>query len=281
MADLAKEEGEKAAKELENEFGAGKVCFVHLDVRDEEMWRDAWDKAEKFFGGQVQVLMNNAGLFSKENWRLMLDVNLRGLATGTMLGIEKMGTSRGGQGGLIFQTASLASLVGGSFNSAEEEMYTATKWAILGWTRSMGKHETWVKEKVRMVAVCPWLVNTNLVQSQINAMGEEEKSKIAEKMNTWVHRLIEPEDVAKAVEQAIVNGVSGDVLTVGPGIVYYYPDIQKLVFLVYKVIHTLLVTVGRVPRTQAVTVSQIGFVFGLLLLLVAFIFHYLLCCMGL
>jgi len=281
MADLAKEEGEKAAKELEKEFGVGKVCFVHLDVRDEAMWRSAWDQAEQFFGGQVQVLMNNAGVFNRTNWRLMLDVNLGGLATGTILGIEKMGTSRGGQGGLIFQTASLASLVTGGFNNAEEEMYTATKWAILGWTRSMGKHETWVKEKVRMVAVCPWLVNTNLVQSQINTMEEDEKSKIAEKMNTWVHRLIEPEDVAKAVEQAIVHGDSGDVLTVGPGVVYYYPDIQKMVFLVYKVIHTILVTTGWVPSSQAVTVNQIGAVFGLILLGLALLFHFLLRFVGL
>ena len=72
-----------------------------------------------------------------------------------MIAMERMGVSRGGQGGLIFQTASLAALVAGSFNTAEEEIYTATKWAILGLTRSMGKHETWVKEKVKMVAVCP------------------------------------------------------------------------------------------------------------------------------
>ena len=55
MTDLAKEEGENAMKELEKEFGSGKVCFVHLDVRDEEMWKAAWDEAEKFFGGQVEV----------------------------------------------------------------------------------------------------------------------------------------------------------------------------------------------------------------------------------
>ena len=55
MTDLAKEEGEKAMKEMEKEFGSGNVCFVHLDVRDEEMWKSAWDDAEKFFGGQVQV----------------------------------------------------------------------------------------------------------------------------------------------------------------------------------------------------------------------------------
>merc|ERR1711892_1095333 len=127
MADLAKEEGEKAMKELEKEFGVGKVCFVQLDVRDQEMWKDAWDEAEKFFGGQVQVLMNNAGVYSKNNWKLILDVNLGGLAIGTMLAMERMGVSRGGQGGLIFQTASIASLLSGSLSSAEEEMYTATK----------------------------------------------------------------------------------------------------------------------------------------------------------
>ena len=55
MADLAQEEGEKTMKELEKEFGVGKVCFVHLDVRDQEMWKAAWDEAEQFFGGQVQV----------------------------------------------------------------------------------------------------------------------------------------------------------------------------------------------------------------------------------
>ena len=182
---------------------------------------------------------------------------------------------------MIFQTASLASLVSGGFNNAEEEMYTATKWAILGWTRSMGKHETWVKEKVRMIAVCPWLVNTNLVQSQISTLGEEDKAKIEKKMNSWVHRLIEPEDVAKAVEQAIVHGDSGDVLSVGPGVVYYYPDIQRLVFLLYKVIHTILVMVGWVPRTQAVTTNQIGFVFGFIILGLAFLFHLLMCFIGL
>ena len=107
MADLAKEEGEKGMKELEKEFGVGKVCFVHLDVRDEEMRKAAWDQAEKFFGGQVQVcwsgslgivfslcfsscqvLMNNAGLFHRTNWKLMLDVNLGGLATGKLFGKE-------------------------------------------------------------------------------------------------------------------------------------------------------------------------------------------------
>merc|ERR1711892_1085488 len=222
--------------------------------------------------------MNNAGVFSKTSWKMILDVNLGGLATGTMLAMERMGVSRGGQGGLVFQTASLASLVSGSFSSAEEEMYAATKWAILGWTRSMGKQETFAKEKVKMVAVCPWLVNTNLVQSQLSKYEEAQRAKLT---SGWVHRLIEPADVALAVEDAIVNGESGDVITVGPGVVYYYPDIQRMVFVLYKVIHTILVTLGRIPTTQAVSTRQISFVFRLLVLGMGFLFHLLLRCIGL
>ena len=44
-----------------------------------------------------------------------------------MLAMERMGISNGGQGGLVFQTASLASLSSGGFLTADEEMYTATK----------------------------------------------------------------------------------------------------------------------------------------------------------
>jgi len=273
MADLAKEQGEKSMKELEKEFGVGKVCFVHLDVRDEEMWKNAWDEAEKFFGGQVQVLMNNAGVYSKNNWKLMLDVNLGGLAIGTMLAMERMGVSRGGQGGLIFQTASIASLLSGSLSSAEEEMYTATKWATLGWTRSLGKQDTFDKEKVKMIAVCPDLTNTNMAQGFLGENKEQTKYAMMEAM--------EAADVARAVEHAIVYGESGDVITVCRDMVFYYPDIQKMVFVLYKGIHTLLVRLGRIPTTQAVTTRQIRLVFGLLVLGMGFLFHILLCFLGL
>ena len=93
--------------------------------------------------------------------------------------------------------------------------------------------------------------------------------------------MIQPEDVALAVEQAIVNGESGDVITVGPGVVYYYPDIQKAVFLLYKVVHTLLVSIGWVPRSKAVTTDQIFCVTLILVFAVMFLFHILLSWMGL
>ena len=63
-----------------------------------------------------------------------------------------------------------------------------------------GKQEVWVKEKVKVVAVCPAIVNTYLIQSYLCSMGDTERTKI------------EPVEVALVVEQAIVSGETGDVV---------------------------------------------------------------------
>ena len=55
LTDIDKEEGARQVTQLGEEFGSGRVCFVHLDVRNEEMWRNAWDEAETFFDGPVEV----------------------------------------------------------------------------------------------------------------------------------------------------------------------------------------------------------------------------------
>ena len=81
--------------------------------------------------------MNNAGLFSRTDWRLMTDVNMTGAVTGCMVAIQRMGTSqgRGGRGGTIVNTASLAGLLTGAWETHIEHIYTATKHGIVGLTR--------------------------------------------------------------------------------------------------------------------------------------------------
>lgn len=47
-----------------------------------------WDAAEAWLGDQVDVLMNNAGVFSRADWRPMADINMTGLLAGTMLAMQ-------------------------------------------------------------------------------------------------------------------------------------------------------------------------------------------------
>merc|ERR1712130_167884 len=131
-------------------------------------WPLTWDAADAFFSrGKVEALCNNAGIFHTTAWKRVLDINLCGLVTGTMLAIERMGASRGGSGGLIVQTASMASFLAG-FDTIEEGMYTCSKQGVLGLVRSMGRElPSYKKEKVRMVGISPLFVNTELVRTQV------------------------------------------------------------------------------------------------------------------
>ena len=96
-----------------------------------------WDSAEVWLNDKIDVLMNNAGVFSRTNWVIMNDINMTGLILGTMIGIERMGLTqgRGGRGGTILQTASLAGLLTGAWENHIEHVYTATKHAVVGYTR--------------------------------------------------------------------------------------------------------------------------------------------------
>merc|ERR1712013_863217 len=123
-----------------------RTLFGEQDVTKQEEWREVWEKAEKFFGGRVEVLCNNAGIFHKTEWKRTLDINLMGVAYGTMLAMEKMGVSKGGQGGLIIQTGSMASFLAG-FDTIEESAYTAAKQGVLGYCRSVATpqlYKRWV-----------------------------------------------------------------------------------------------------------------------------------------
>ena len=64
------------------------------------------------------------------------------------------------------------------------------------------------------MAVCPWVVNTDLVQSALGTMTQQERDR---KQSSWVHKMMSPADVAVAVEQMLLTGKPGDVVSVGPG----------------------------------------------------------------
>lgn len=277
MTDIQENVGNEAREKLEKEFGKGKVAFSLLDVRDEKRWRQVWDEAEEFFGGKVEALLNNAGLFNS-NWKLMLDVNFGGLLTGTFLAMEKMGVSHGGSGGLIVQTASLASIIAGGFETIEENVYCATKWGVLGLTRVMAADKLYQRDKVRMLSIHPWLVNTGLVQKVMETQGTEQE--IREKKWHGLS-LMEPTEIGAAMEKLIVDGKSGQAMTVGPGISYYWPDHNRTLFIMLKMLHTFLVTVGRHPRTEPMTTNQMAWAAGALLFLLGILFHLLLSFFGL
>ena len=128
IGDILDEEGTRVAAEIAE--GGGDALYVHLDVTNEDDWRQAVDTAVSRFG-KLDVLVNNAGIWKRglveettgEDWDQVMDVNAKGVFLGTKLAIEEM--KRAG-GGSIINISSVAGLVGSPRSAA----YNASKGAV-------------------------------------------------------------------------------------------------------------------------------------------------------
>jgi len=271
FTDINSEIGEQTHADLSKNFGDKNVGFAQQDVTDQEQWRKVWEMAEKFFGGKVDALCNNAGIFHKTDWKKVLDINFMGVAYGTMLAIEKMGVSHGGSGGLIVQTGSMASFLAG-FPTIEEGAYTAAKQGIHGYCRAMANEETYIKEKVRMVTLCPWFVNTELVRSQIKSPSEIEAK--------YKFRQLEVHEVGAAFDRLVVHGLSGQMLVVMPGFTFFWPDWNRNLMKVFSIASKFCIKVLGHKSSEPITPEQLMQVAVMMLLLFGILFHLLVSWLG-
>ncbi|MET4898516.1 glucose 1-dehydrogenase [Sphingomonadaceae bacterium jetA1] len=131
IADINDEAGSRLASELGEQ-----AMFVHLDVSKGEEWTRAVSAAVDRFG-PVTVLVNNAGIvavqhlsdMSEADYRRLIDVNQVGCFLGTTAVIPTM---RAAGGGSIVNIASVAA----AFGMKHFAHYTASKWAVRGFSRA-------------------------------------------------------------------------------------------------------------------------------------------------
>jgi len=277
FTDINEEQGMKTQEKLAEEFGKSRVGFSKQDVVDEAAWPLVWDTADAFFSpGKVEALCNNAGIFHVSAWRRMLDINLLGLVTGTMLAIERFGASRGGPGGLIVQTASIASFFAG-FNSIEEGMYLCSKQGVLGLVRSMAKDmPSYKKEKVRMVGICPTGVNTALFAEAMSQFEARAREEPIQAVDQGYSGLLEPNELGEAFQQIVVGGESGQMMVVMPGFRYYWPDWNLSMIKIFSMICLFCIKVMRHPTSEPVQPGQMRNVVLAFLLLIGIAFYLLL-----
>ena len=140
--------------------GSGAIHAATLDVRDRDGYARVIGDVLKS-SGSIDFLFNNAGVTQLgeaqnipfERWKWVLDINLMGVINGTQL-VYPIMIAQGG--GCIINTSSVA----GATGYATAAAYTASKAAVLEFTRSM-RAEAKIYG-VRVSTACPGYVNSGI-----------------------------------------------------------------------------------------------------------------------
>lgn len=200
-----------------------KAVPIVADVRNLNAMKQAVNTAVSQLG-RVDILVANAGIaiwnsfaeMKPDQWQSVIDVNLTGVANSMWAVIPQMQKQKSGK--IIALTS-----IGGRIGVEGASNYSATKWAVIGLTKSTALELG--KDNITVNAVAPTAVNTPLYRSEgqyksteMNSFADQDKAMLG------YHALpipaVEPGDIANAIaflasDQA--RYVSGMVLDVAAG----------------------------------------------------------------
>ncbi|XP_026729220.1 alcohol dehydrogenase 1-like [Trichoplusia ni] len=154
LLDNDEKNGADTAKQLTTKYGDNKAVFIKCDLTSEV------DEVSKtiFENYTVDVLVNNAGIFDETKLKLTINVNVTALIELSLKFWNHMRTDKGGRGGTIINLASIYGYRVDPYTS----IYQASKFAVMGFTRSLGHADNFKRSGVRVVAICPGFTRTNM-----------------------------------------------------------------------------------------------------------------------
>ena len=186
---------EKGAIEVVNEITkSGRNAFaIRADVTDEDQVRDMVQETVDRLGS-LDILVNNAGIIERtpledlkiQEWDRVMDINLRGPFLCTLYAGRYM-IERGG--GNIVNISSIAALNPDIYMGA----YSVSKAALNMFTEVTAVE--WAGHNIRVNAVCPGPVETDMIRKAFNT-PELLEARLEAIPN---HKMSHPEEIAKVV----------------------------------------------------------------------------------
>ncbi len=174
--------------------------------------------------GRIDIVGNNAGVstmnriesLTEQEWDFNMNVNAKGVFLCTQAAVPYLQAQGGGK---IINTASMAGKRGVPLLAH----YAASKWAVIGFTKSAALE--FAKDAITVNCVCPGYVKTSMQEREIAWEGTLRNMSPAAVLeeyvrNTPLQRLETPEDVAKIyvfLASHLADFVTGEAVDVTGG----------------------------------------------------------------
>jgi 3-oxoacyl-[acyl-carrier protein] reductase len=189
-----------------------KALNIKVNVADANETKVMVEQVLKAWG-KVDILVNNAGItrdglllrMKEEDWNLVLQINLNGTFNCTKAVLQSMTKQRYGR---IVNIASIVGVIG----NAGQANYSASKAAVIGFTKTVGRE--YASRNVTVNAVAPGFIDTAMT----HGLPVDVKDTLLKQIP--LGRLGTPGDIAAAVRFLVSEEaayITGHVLHVNGG----------------------------------------------------------------
>lgn len=198
IGDLKKDLARSAAADISQQYGVP-VIATHLDVSESASVHAAAELATRTFG-QLDVWVNNAGLYpnvellqmTDETWDQVMDVNLRGVFSGSREAARRMIAA--GRGGVIINVVSTAGFRG---VAPGVSAYVASKHGVRGLTRQLAIELA--PHDIRVLGVAPTFCTTEGNTAALAELSARVGTEIPATLTSRLGRVGVPDDIARVV----------------------------------------------------------------------------------
>jgi NAD(P)-dependent dehydrogenase (short-subunit alcohol dehydrogenase family) len=219
VTDVQDDLGQDTATKIKQE--GGDAMYLNHNVTDEDAWVRVIGEIRACYG-KLHVLVNNAGIaiagpvtdMSLADWRRQQAINLDGVFLGTKHSLPLMRESGGGS---IINMSSLAGLKG----SAGLAGYCATKGGVRLFTKAVAMECAAAKDKVRVNAVHPGIIETPIWGAIAEGMPGEVLSAARSRANA--------PDLDALSSMIVPIGVKGLPEDIAEGVLYLASDASRYV----------------------------------------------------
>ncbi|KAK4876648.1 hypothetical protein RN001_009154 [Aquatica leii] len=206
IVDLNETNGNQVVEDLNQKYGDNKALFCKANVSQRNEFEDAFKLTISAFQN-LDIVINCAGIIKDRNWEEEIAVNLTGTVTGSILAIENyLPSFKTGSEAVILNVSSLS----GVYVYSGFPIYGTSKSGGLRLTQNLGTKLQYERSKVRVMALCPGLTDTPLIQLGATSFLHDDYKKIlAHEIGDYSMQTVS--FVSKATVQIIKEAENGSV----------------------------------------------------------------------